>query len=118
ALVDTHISIAVPSGTYRRVAPRSGLDTLLTLYRNLMFLTVIAASNFIIHTGAGVIDTDYRRKVFVLLFNLSDQDFELKEGDRVAQLILEEIHTPEVQDVHDQDLDATIRGSGGFGSTG
>ncbi|VDC06160.1 unnamed protein product [Peniophora sp. CBMAI 1063] len=99
ALVDTQISIAVPAGTYGRVAPRSGL-----------------ASKFMIDTGAGVIDADYRGVVFVLLFNLSDQDFTVKEGDRIAQLIIEKIQTPEVLEV--QDLDATLRGAGGFGSTG
>ncbi|KAI0698623.1 dUTPase-like protein [Cytidiella melzeri] len=99
ALIDTQLSIAVPAGTYGRVAPRSGL-----------------ASKFMIDTGAGVIDADYRGIVFVLLFNLADKDFEVKEGDRIAQLILERIYTPEVLEV--QDLDETLRGSGGFGSTG
>lgn len=99
ALVDTQLSIAVPAGTYGRVAPRSGL-----------------ASKFMIDTGAGVIDADYRGIVFVLLFNLSDQDFTVEEGDRVAQLILERIITPDVLEV--EDLDATVRGEGGFGSTG
>ncbi|KAJ7095100.1 dUTPase-like protein [Mycena belliarum] len=99
ALVDTQISIAVPAGTYGRVAPRSGL-----------------ASKFMIDTGAGVIDADYRGVVFVLLFNLSDKDFQVEEGDRVAQLIIERIHTPEVLEV--EDLDETLRGAGGFGSTG
>ncbi|KAF9268214.1 dUTP pyrophosphatase [Marasmius fiardii PR-910] len=99
ALVDTQISIAVPPGHYGRVAPRSGL-----------------ASKFMIDTGAGVIDADYRGNVFVLLFNLSDQPFEVAEGDRIAQLIIEKIHTPEIIEV--QDLEATVRGAGGFGSTG
>ncbi|KAF7301524.1 dUTPase domain-containing protein [Mycena indigotica] len=99
ALVDTQISIAVPAGTYGRVAPRSGL-----------------ASKFMIDTGAGVIDADYRGVVFVLLFNLSDKDFEVEEGDRIAQLIIERIYTPEILEV--QDLDETLRGAGGFGSTG
>ncbi|KAI0332452.1 dUTP pyrophosphatase [Cubamyces sp. BRFM 1775] len=99
ALVDTQISVAVPAGTYGRVAPRSGL-----------------ASKFMIDTGAGVIDADYRGIVFVLLFNLSDQDFTVNEGDRIAQLILERIVTPDVVEV--QDLDETLRGAGGFGSTG
>ncbi|KAJ7638579.1 dUTPase-like protein [Roridomyces roridus] len=89
ALIDTQISIAVPAGTYGRVAPRSGL---------------------------GVIDADYRGVVFVLLFNLSDTDFQVEEGDRVAQLIIERIYTPDVLEV--QDLDETLRGAGGFGSTG
>ncbi|KAF8897235.1 dUTPase-like protein [Infundibulicybe gibba] len=99
ALVDIQISIAVPPGTYGRVAPRSGL-----------------ASKFMIDTGAGVIDADYRGVVFVLLFNHSDKDFQVEEGDRVAQLIIEKIHTPEIVEV--EDLDKTIRGVGGFGSTG
>ncbi|KAH8106319.1 dUTP pyrophosphatase [Cristinia sonorae] len=99
ALIDTQISVAVPVGCYGRVAPRSGL-----------------ASKFMIDTGAGVVDADYRGIVFVLLFNLSDKDFEVNEGDRVAQLIIEKIHTPEVVEV--EDLDQTLRGAGGFGSTG
>jgi len=99
ALIDTQISIAVPDGTYGRIAPRSGL-----------------ASKFMIDTGAGVIDADYRGIIFVLLFNLSDKDFEINEGDRIAQLILEKIYTPEVQEV--ENLDETIRGAKGFGSTG
>ncbi|KAJ7774232.1 dUTPase-like protein [Mycena maculata] len=98
-LVDTQISIAVPAGTYGRVAPRSGL-----------------ASKFMIDTGAGVIDADYRGVVFVLLFNHSDKDFQVEEGDRIAQLIIERIHTPDVLEV--EDLDETLRGTGGFGSTG
>ncbi|CAL1701543.1 unnamed protein product [Somion occarium] len=99
ALVDTQLSIAVPVGTYGRVAPRSGL-----------------ASKFMIDTGAGVIDADYRGVVFVLLFNLSDTDFQVEEGDRIAQLILEKIESPDVMEV--DDLNETLRGTGGFGSTG
>jgi len=99
ALVDTQISVAVPVGTYGRVAPRSGL-----------------ASKFMIDTGAGVIDADYRGVVFVLLFNHSEKDFTVEPGDRVAQLIIEKIQTPDVLEV--QDLEETLRGAGGFGSTG
>lgn len=73
-LVDTDISIAVPAGTYGRVAPRSGL-----------------ASKHSIDTGAGVIDADYRGPVKVLLFNLSDIDFQVAVGERVAQLIVERV---------------------------
>ena len=82
-----------------RVAPRSGL-----------------AVKHSIHTGAGVIDADYRGEVRVVLFNFSDIDFEVKEGDRIAQLILERIYTPEIEVV--PVLEETIRGVGGFGSTG
>ncbi len=80
-------------------APRSGL----------------AWKNFI-DTGAGVIDSDYRGNVGVILFNHGGDDFQVKRGDRIAQLILERIFTPDVVEV--EDLDATVRGAGGFGSTG
>ena len=69
-----------------------------------------------IDVGAGVIDADYRGPVGVILFNHSDVDFEVKVGDRVAQMIIEKILTPEVAEV--DDLDSTVRGAGGFGSTG
>jgi dUTP pyrophosphatase len=52
----------------------------------------------------------------VLLFNHADTDFAVKEGDRVAQLVIERIYTPEVVEV--QELEASVRGAGGFGSTG
>ncbi|XP_027333355.1 deoxyuridine 5'-triphosphate nucleotidohydrolase-like [Abrus precatorius] len=99
ALVATDISISIPEGTYARVAPRSGL-----------------ALKHSIDTGAGVIDADYRGPVGVILFNHSDVDFEVKIGDRVAQLIIEKIVIPDVVEV--EDLDSTVRGEGGFGSTG
>ncbi|XP_009365599.1 deoxyuridine 5'-triphosphate nucleotidohydrolase [Pyrus x bretschneideri] len=99
ALVPTDLSIAVPEGTYARIAPRSGL-----------------AWKHSIDVGAGVIDADYRGPVGVVLFNFSDVDFEIKEGDRIAQLIIEKIITPDVVEV--EDLDSTARGAGGFGSTG
>ncbi|PRQ27021.1 putative dUTP diphosphatase [Rosa chinensis] len=99
ALVPTDLSIAVPEGTYARVAPRSGLTW-----------------KHSIDVGAGVIDADYRGPVGVILFNHSDVDFEIKVGDRIAQLIIEIIITPDVVEV--EDLDSTVRGEGGFGSTG
>lgn len=70
-----------------------------------------------IDVGAGVIDADYRGPVGVILFNHSDTDFEVKVGDRVAQLIIEKIVTPNVV-TEVEDLDETVRGEGGFGSTG
>lgn len=97
--IDTGISIAIPPGHYGRIAPRSGL----------------AAKSFI-DVGAGVIDEDYRGSLMVLLFNHSDIDFKVTKGDRIAQLILEKISTPEITEV--SELDSTIRGTGGFGSTG
>jgi dUTP pyrophosphatase len=65
---------------------------------------------------AGVIDSDYRGEVVVILFNHSDKPFSFKSGDRIAQLILEKCSTPPVKLV--DDLDNTSRGEGGFGSTG
>ncbi|KAG1334147.1 Deoxyuridine 5'-triphosphate nucleotidohydrolase [Cocos nucifera] len=99
ALIPTDLSIAIPEGTYARIAPRSGL-----------------AWKHSIDVGAGVIDADYRGPVGVILFNHSDVDFEVKPGDRIAQMIIERIMTPYVVEVGD--LDSTVRGAGGFGSTG
>jgi hypothetical protein len=82
-----------------RIAPRSGL-----------------AAKHSIQTGAGVIDADYRGQVKVLLFNHSDVDYAIAEGDRIAQLVIERIYTPEVLEV--AELEASVRGAGGFGSTG
>ena len=69
-----------------------------------------------IDVGAGVVNSDYHGEVGVVLFNHGDQEFEVKTGDRIAQLILEKIDTPPVEEV--QGLDRTVHGSGGFGSTG
>ena len=97
--VKTGLAISFPAGLYTRIAPRSGL----------------ALKKFI-DVGAGVVDHDYRGEVGVILFNHGDQDFEVKMGDRIAQLILEKIDTLPVEEV--QGLDDTVRGTGGFGSTG
>ncbi|XP_030045265.1 deoxyuridine 5'-triphosphate nucleotidohydrolase, mitochondrial, partial [Microcaecilia unicolor] len=99
AVVNTDIQIALPSGFYGRVAPRSGL----------------AAKHFI-DVGAGVIDEDYRGNVGVVLFNFGKESFKVKKGDRVAQLICERICYPELEEL--KGLDETDRGAGGFGSTG
>ena len=98
-LVPTGLSISFPAGLYARIAPRSGL----------------ALKKFI-DVGAGVVDADYRGEVGVVLFNHGDQDFQVKMGDRIAQLILERIDTPPVEEV--SGLGETVRGTSGFGSTG
>lgn len=98
-LVKTDLQVELPSGCYGRVAPRSGL----------------AVKNFI-DVGAGVIDEDYRGNIGVVLFNHSDQDFNVKKGDRIAQLICEKIFYPELVEV--SALSDTKRADGGFGSTG
>nr|XP_014345313.1 PREDICTED: deoxyuridine 5'-triphosphate nucleotidohydrolase, mitochondrial [Latimeria chalumnae] len=65
---------------------------------------------------AGVIDEDYRGNVGVVLFNFNKKSFEVKKGDRIAQLICEQIYYPELEE--HETLDETDRGAGGFGSTG
>lgn len=64
----------------------------------------------------GVIDSDYRGEVMVGLRNHSDTPFTVNSGDRIAQLVLLEVRTPEIEEC--ESLDDTARGAGGFGSTG
>lgn len=96
--VSTGIAMALPMGTYGRVAPRSSLSLVG------------------IDVGAGVIDGDYRGEVKVLIVNNGTMDAEIKAGSRIAQLIIEVVATPSVQIV--DVLRSTERGEGGFGSTG
>lgn len=100
ALIKTNISIAIPEGYYGRIAPRSGLA-----YKNG------------IDVLAGVIDSDYRGDIGVILFNTSTtNEFQVKAGDRIAQIIIEKCHN-----VHwdsEENLDKTKREQKGFGSTG
>lgn len=98
-LVKTDIAIQLPDHCYGRIAPRSGL----------------ALHNFI-DVGAGVIDKDYKGNICVLLFNHSNFDFEIKRGDRIAQLICEVIVYPELVEI--KDLGKSSRGDKGFGSSG
>ena len=80
-LVMTDIQVAVPENCYGRVAPRSGL-----------------AVKFGIDVGAGVIDKDYRGNVGVVMFNFGQADYEVKKGDKVAQLICENISYPALEE--------------------
>ena len=98
-LINTQLSMVVPPGTYGRIAPRSGL-----------------AAKHHIDVGAGVIDADYRGIVHVLLFNHAKEDFQIKKGDRIAQLILEKISNAKIEER--ENLDDTTRGQQGFGSSG
>ena len=83
-LVQTGLTISFPAALYARIAPRSGLALKI-------FITV----------GAGVVDSDYRGEVGVVLFNHGDKYFEAKMGDRISQLILEKTDTPKVEEVRD-----------------
>ncbi|VDM02269.1 unnamed protein product [Schistocephalus solidus] len=91
--------IALPDGCYGRVAPRSGL-----------------ALKHGIDVGAGVVDQDYRGNIGVVLFNFGDEEFQVRKGDRIAQLVCEKIFLPKL--VEQDQLDETARGANGYGSTG
>jgi deoxyuridine 5'-triphosphate nucleotidohydrolase len=99
AIAKTDLAMKIPTTCYGRIAPRSGL-----------------AWKKHIDVGAGVIDADYRGNVGVVLFNHSKEDLVITKGDRVAQLVMERISMMPAMEV--DDLDATERGAGGFGSTG
>ena len=99
AAVRTGLAVAIPAGFYGRVAPRSGL-----------------AVNNGLDVLAGVIDGDYRGEIVCAVINHGRESFTLEAGQRVAQLIVEAIVTPEP--VWADALDETARGAGGFGSTG
>lgn len=102
-LISTGLVISIPKNTYARVAPRSGL-----------------AVKSGIDVFAGVVDAGYRGEVKVLLFNSSNETFNIKIGDRIAQIILEQIITPEVVQVEtleELNIVSDSRGEGGFGST-
>ena len=98
-IVSTGVCATIPLGCYGRIAPRSGLTV-----------------KYGIHVGAGVIDPDYTGELKVCLFNLGSVPFEIKQGERIAQLILEKCSTPLIQEVNE--LQKTMRANRGFGSTG
>ncbi|CAK5035484.1 unnamed protein product [Meloidogyne enterolobii] len=85
-LVSTGLQIALPKGYYGRIAPCSGL----------------ASKNFV-DVSAGVIDTDFRGELKVLLFNFSDSDFKISVGDRIAQLVCTSYIKPALVEVTDFD---------------
>ena len=98
-LVRTGLAVAVPVGSYGRLAPRSGLATKLGL-----------------DVLAGVIDADYRGEIGCLLYNSGQEPINLPEESKICQLIIEKIITPRA--VWSDTLGNTDRGDGGFGSTG
>lgn len=99
-LIKTNISVGIPDGFYGRIAPRSGL-----------------AYKSGIDVLAGVIDSDYRGDIGVILLNTDlNKDFEVKVGDRIAQLIIEKCFNADWKEV--ENLKDTQRSSGGFGHTG
>ncbi len=101
ALIPTGITIAIPEDTEIQIRPRSGLA---------------AKSNISVLNTPGTIDSDYRGEIKIILYNHGKEEFIINNNDRVAQMILMPIIKAEFEEV--EDLPKTLRGSGGFGSTG
>ena len=99
--VATGFAIAIPEGHEVQVRPRSGL----ALKHGITCLN-----------SPGTIDSDYRGEVKVILANLGDEPFEIRRGERIAQLVPAPVLRAHFTEV--QELEETARGSGGFGSTG
>lgn len=99
--IDTGVVLEFPSNVYARIAPRSGL-----------------AFKKGIQVGAGVVDSDYRDSIKVILFNHGKEAFHVGLGDRIAQVIFEKIELPTLEETSYEELTSTQRGLGGFGSTG
>ena len=101
ALVPTGLFIGIPEGYEAEVRPRSGI--------------AVKHGVTVLNTP-GTIDSDYRGEVMVILINLGSEDFTINTGDRIAQMVFKKLARVEFQQV--SDLTDTIRGQGGFGSTG
>ena len=100
-LIPTGLSIAIPNDCEVQIRPRSGLA---------------AKSNISVLNTPGTIDSDYRGELKIILYNHGDKIFEVKNNDRIAQMILMPILKINLEET--DDLPDTVRGSGGFGSTG
>lgn len=100
-VIPTGIYLEIPIGYEAQVRPRSGLA---------------AKHGVTVLNTPGTIDSDYRGEIKIILINLSDDDYIVKNGDRIAQLVI----APVIQGdfVKDKNLNGSHRGSGGFGSTG
>ena len=98
-VIPTDLKILLPPGTYGRIAPRSGL-------------AIVGC----IDVCAGVVDADYCGPLKVVLVNHSNVEYQVRQGDRIAQLICEKIVYPQLLEV--DHLPETGRGAAGFGSTG
>lgn len=99
--VATGFAVAIPHGYEIQVRPRSGLAL---------------KHGITVPNTPGTIDSDYRGELKVIMINLSDDNFPIQRGDRIAQLVLAPVTVAGWEEV--EDLDETARGAGGFGSTG
>lgn len=100
-LVPTGLYIALPEGYEAQVRPRSGL----ALKHGITVLNT-----------PGTVDADYRGELRVILINLSNDDFVVEDGERIAQMVIARCEQAELVEV--EKLDDTLRGKGGFGHTG
>ena len=100
-IVPTGLSVAIPEGFEIQIRPRSGLA---------------AKNNISVLNTPGTIDADYRGEIKVILINLSKKTFVIEKGLRIAQIVVCPIIQAKLEEVNE--LDDTIRGKGGFGSTG
>ena len=101
SLIPTGLSVAFSENYEIQIRPRSGLA---------------AKKNISILNTPGTIDSDYRGEIKVIIFNHGDADFEVNNGDRIAQMILTPVIKMKLEET--DKLPETIRGEGGFGSTG
>ena len=101
ATISTGISVAIPNDFEIQIRPRSGLA---------------AKSNISVLNTPGTVDSDYRGELKIILFNHSSKEFVVKNKDRVAQIVLMPVLKVDFEEVND--LPNSLRGSGGFGSTG
>ena len=100
-LISTGLSFEIPNEYYGQICSRSGLAV---------------KNNVIVLNGVGVIDSDYRGEIKILLRNFGDIDFVIKKGDRIAQMVF--LKYQRVNFELTETLSETERGAGGFGSTG
>jgi dUTP pyrophosphatase len=100
-LIPTGIAIALPEGYEAEVRPRSGL----ALKHGVTLLN-----------APGTVDADYRGEIGAIMINLGKEPFVIKDGDRIAQLVIHQVYRAELEEV--ADLPESSRGEGGFGHTG
>jgi len=100
-LIPTGISVAIPEGFEGQIRPRSGLAI---------------QKGIGIVNGPGTIDSDYRGEIGVLLINFGNEAFTIRNGDRIAQMVISQVFQPILEEV--DDLPPTRRQEGGFGHTG
>ena len=101
SLIPTGISVAFSEDYAIQIRPRSGLA---------------AKFNISVLNTPGTIDSDYRGEIKIIIYNHGDADFNINNGDRIAQMVLSPVIKMELEETND--LPKTIRGAGGFGSTG